>query len=326
MEIASEVILVNLEVINEDIVRGYLQVEKLSTEGTKVELIGRLFRFYGDLYKKKVAMAGCDNCGCPGPAELVECPFCGDTSEVQAAIVTEEDPRNELEAACAIVRDGVQTATQSLYNVGKALIRIVDDRLWEQQIGEDGESLYRGPYPCIEAMCGMKTSAAHNLVRIAREYDAKMFAEHGSTALRVSLLLPSKSRPRFLEKAKTMPKRGPELRGLAREMVEEAEKPEIADAPATPPVRIHPKAPSTSRVRVRLGVTAIPMHRRPRVRDEHLEPSRSIRDYPWCDVHLGGDTFLGIRITKNLEGEIIAMVEFREVQKSSGSGTLTVKG
>ncbi len=332
VEVSAEVLLkrgnrVNLAAIDDKKVLVYLAEARLPVDGSKLELAERLATLYGEYQRAGMPMANCDNCGCIGPAELDECPFCGDGSAVTSqAIASDDAPRNELEAACAIVRGGTQAAAQSLYNVGKALIRIIDDRLWEQQIGDDGQPFYNGPYPCIEDMCGMKTTAAHKLVKVAREYDAKMFAEHGATSLHVSLRLPSKQRPRFLERAKTLPKRGPEVRELAREMQGETgtgPAEDVASEPVQKPVP--PRAPTTARVRIRLGVATIPMHKRLTVRDSGQEVARGLKDNPWCDVHLGGDTFLGIRITRNLEGEMIALVEFREVQKSAGSGSLTVK-
>ncbi|MEA3225156.1 MAG: hypothetical protein U9Q07_04335 [Planctomycetota bacterium] len=314
-----------IEAIDEKKVRHYLADERLPIDGTKGEIVARLAQSYGELARDDVQMALCDNCECRGPAALDECPFCGDGSPVTTkAVVQDEEPRNELEAACAVIRGSIQAASQSLYNAGKALIRIIDDRLWEQQIGDDGQPFYKGPYPCIEDMCGVKRTTAHKLVRVARAYDAKTFADHGLNSLHISLRLPEKQRPRFLERAKTLPKRGEKVRELANEMIaESATGPaeEVEPVKKKPP----PRPPTTARVRLKLGMVTLPMHKRPGVRDEHLAPATSLKDHPWCDLHLGGDTFLGIRIAKSLEGEVVAIVEFREVQKSSGSGTLTVK-
>jgi len=315
----------NLAAIDDKKVRAYLANERMPIDGSKTEAIERLAGVYGEYQRAGMSMANCDNCGCIGPAELDECPFCGDGSAVTQAIASEDGPRNELEAVCAIIKGGVQAASQSLYNVGKALIKLIDDRLWEQRIGDDGEPLYNGPYPCIEDMCGMKTTAAHKLVKVAREYDSKMFAEHGATSLHVSLRLPSKQRPRFLERAKTLPKRGPAVRELAREMQAETTPGPVEDGQPEPIKRLPVRVPTTSRVRLRLGVVTVPLQKRSTVRGGEQDIARSLKDHPWCDLHLGGDTFMGIRITKNLEGELIALVEFREVQKSSGSGTLSVK-
>lgn len=311
----------NLAAIDDKKVRHYLAEARVPIDGSKMEAAERLAGVYGEYQRNGMPMANCDNCGCIGPAELDECPFCGDGAPVTTQSI-ENTPRNELEAVCSIIKGGMQAATQSLYNVGRALIKLIDDRLWEQEIGEDGQPVYAGPYPCIEAMCGMKTTTAHQLVKVAREYDAKQIAEHGVNSLHVSLRLPKKQRPRFLERAKTVPKRGPEMRELANEMLAETATGPTEEISSK---RIPPKPPTTARVRLRLGVVTVPLNKLLTVRDSGQEVARTLKDNPWCDLHLGGDTFMGIRITRNLEGEMIALVEFREVQKTSGSGTLSMK-
>jgi len=271
-------------------------------------------------------MARCDNCEGIGPADFLECPYCGDQSPVTQDLALETTtPQNELEAVCTIVREGLHIAAQNMYNVGRALIRLIDDKLWEQKIGEDGQPLYDSPYKCIEDECGLKPRAARKLVKVARAYDEKAFAEHGLTRLDVSLRLPKARRQQFFKKVKYLPKRGPEDRVIAREMLNETVSTTTSsDKSIDTPVSTPPSAPKTARVRLKLGVTTVPMHRRQTARDTTREPAMSLREYPMCDVHLGGDLFLGIRITRDTDGHLLALLDVREVRKSSGSDTISI--
>jgi len=326
--------MINLEAIDPEKVRHYLTQEGITPKPEKTEAAKQLATVYAAQRGEGIQMALCDICGCQGPSSLPECPFCGDGSDVVTDSViscTKPDPQNELEAACRVVTDGLRIASQNLYNAGQAIIKIIDEQLWKQRIGEDGEPSYDGPYPCIEAECGVKHRAAKELVRVAREYDAKAFEDHGKTRLQVSLRLPKEKRKRFLEKAEILhlPKRGPEDRALARAMLQESEPEKDGDGGSfqeppsnnsEQPYKYKP-IPSTAGVRVRLGSTTIPMYRRPKTWDKTLEPAMTLKDYPWCDVHLGGDTYLGIRLTKDSKGCLVAILETKLVKRDdSGDG------
>ena len=310
-----------LEEIDVQKVCFYLSASKLPIEGTKFEAVERLLKFYGEESRRGLPMARCDVCECQSPAVLTECPFCGDASEVIQPTCDETEPRNELETACEIVRNCMKVASQNLYYVGKALIKIVDDRLWEQRIGEDGTKKYSGPYDCIKAECGMKRQSATRLIKVTRAYDEKTFAEHGISRLAVSMKLPEKKRRRFLKKVQMTEtvKGSREEAQVAREIL--AEKPEEEAASKRKKL---PKLPTTASVRLKLGSVTLPMFVRPTTRQKELVTATSIREYPWCDVHVGGDTFLGIRLTKTIDGEICAVLDVRQVKKKSGDGIVSI--
>jgi hypothetical protein len=324
---------IHLDKVDEAKVRAYLSSERLASEGDKTTVLKRLATYYRERREAGVEMALCDNCGCTGPASLSECPFCGDGSPVSDALVAgEADPKNELEALCRIVRDGMRVASQNLYNVGQALIKIIDEGLWKQRLGEDGEPVYSGPYACIAEECGMDRKAANKLVAVVRSYDAPAFKEHGVTRLQISLRLPEEKRTRFLERAQMEnDKRGPEDRHLARTMLQESESSKVCENVAfqtvepKPVVKAPPKVPKTAVVRLRLGTATIPLHRRETAHGKGSGPATSLRDAPWCDVHLGGDVFLGIRISRTPDGELVAVVETKTVLKTTGSGSVSLQ-
>lgn len=322
-----------LDKVDDAKVRAYLSSERLASEGDKTTVLKRLAAYYRERREAGVEMASCDNCGCTGPAALPECPFCGDGSPVTDALVAgETDPKNELEALCRIVRDGMRVASQNLYNVGQALIKIIDEGLWKQRLGEDGEPVYDGPYACIDAECGMGRKAANKLVAVVRAYDAPAFKEHGFTRLQISLRLPEEKRTRFLERAQMEnDKRGPEDRHLARTMLAESEPSKVCEkvalqtAEPKPLVKMPSKVPKTAVVRLRLGTATIPMHRRGTAHGKGSGPATSLRDFPWCDVHLGGDVFLGIRISRTPDGELVAVIETKTIASKTGSGSISIE-
>lgn len=334
------------------LVNRFLTSHSLPIIGTAEARVQRLMGHYIERGKAgEIQLALCDGCQCYSDAELQACPFCGDATPVHgvgepAALTTigEEEERLEplgplvdvlperrrlddytvedLDRVLAKCARHSRLAAEQIHAVGSMLALIRRYQLW--RLRKNGKvPVYTGLYDCIEKEVGYKAAYAARLMAVAEQFTAEQVRELGVTKLYFSLRLQPEQRGEFLDRARALSAHdGKRLADTAKavaaktaivtkpEKVEEREKPDF----------------STAVAHIRLGATIHPMWKRPTVPGAVGEPTteaRSIAEEPWTRLELGDDVWLSVRLFRERDGTIRAIVEFRrgrEFHRGTGTG------
>jgi hypothetical protein len=294
-------------------------------------------------------MAQCDICHHVSDADLTECPFCGDGSGVEGDEEQEEEDNKivhitkheaiqlarpdkytekDLDEALEGIRKSSKLAATEIYKMGKALLHIRENGLWKLRKNRAGGQLFLGFQDCVTAELGIKQSWTSRIIRIAEHFTPEQIDEHGVTRLSVSLRLEPEKREKFFVATKELSARGPELAAMADKIKTEGKSIPRTVVPNKNPVTAtgHPmkpkrEPPSRLTYDVPLGQRILPMYKRPTVpgpMDKPTTPAKSLTDDPWLTVEIAQDLFLSVRLRRNAEGDMQAIVDLKHSEKEVG--------
>jgi hypothetical protein len=345
---------------NLDRVTEHLVQLGLNTHGNLKERSDRLEAFYQEQHSARgIELAICDGCDRHSDGALHACPFCGDSEPVQPypdGIIPTTPTKmkyslykvGHLDDAVESIRQSVKVAQSKVYEAAKTLQLIKEEQLWRFRLDEHGKLKYKDFYAFTRAELGISKSYACRIIRVVSEYNPSDIKRFGVNRLDVSLRLPEKRRPKFLNEAERISATGPELADLARQMNEQDETPGRPNAetvgnvedvvneynqqkthdspPATEDEPAKSKVPTvkTKLVSMPLGISTLPMHKRSTDAAKYgaavgapTDPAKSISDMPWCRVWLDKTTVMYVRLGQNTTGEIEATLEIREGKEIS---------
>ncbi len=318
------------------ILNKYLKRYKLETKGSVSEKALRLDAYFREIRGSIEDIVQCETCGGFSDATLPECPYCGDNEPVvygdakkkesndtqkpateggndaaeidiadQTQIVfTEED----LDLSVDRVNKHARLTALEILKLGRAFKHIHDKQLWKLRTDEHGKQKYLTFKSFCAAELTRSFKYVYMLMHVAENYTEEQIKDFGISKLAIGLQIPREQREKFLEDGRDETQRS--LSQRAREMRDELENKDVPKLPPPPPDK-------SVTVAMIMGAQTLPMWRRPTKPGKvsaRTVPAKKLEDSPWTKLQLENNVMLYIRMTRNKNGELEAIVEARRGQ------------
>lgn len=240
-----------------------------------------------------------------------------DRSEVskQAKLTQSEIKLNEEVERFKKSKDEVASG---LYDTGMALKNIKEMNLWKHRRGEKGEQVYTSFKKFAVEELDISYVTAIKLVKVVSGYDRPTFEKHGLYRCNIALELPSDIREKEIESEKSGSLIKKDLEDLKDYGKAKSKKGINSDREEdefdSEPDGIIDDEPEGVTVVFFSGMQTYEMQARPTGPGKvggTTKPATSLDEDPWFKVIMANDAFLHVRIVKNQDGFLQAVVEAR---------------
>lgn len=220
------------EKLSEQIITRNLKKLGLGISGTIEDKAKRLYRHF-ELRNKAGddIIVHCGTCDGYSVGEFAECPYCGDNSPIDEAIVDDDvevdeidsllskdsdensitiEPKEygllDLEIAVSKIKNAGRMAAEQLYTIGKTLNFIRAEQLWRLRLTESGGPIYTSFFDFCDEEVGFNQQHAKKIMAICDVFSKEQILDFGIHRLSFAVRFPDKAeRDEFLNRAKELP-------------------------------------------------------------------------------------------------------------------------
>lgn len=208
----------------------------------------------------------------------------------------------DLDKAVTRIKKQARLTAEQLYSMGGDFKLIHENELWKlRQDKKSGKSTYKN----FRKFCADELSMSHNqaykLIAIFDQFSEDDIKKFGVTKLKLALSVPAEHREEFLDGADKEAASG--LSDKAKALKDLGGK--------TKDVKPADKAVT---VALMMGTTELPMWKRPTKSmkvGEETTPAKTLKHEPWAVMDLTNNVQLYIRLDKNDDDELVAIIEAR---------------
>lgn len=193
----------------------------------------------------------------------------------------------DLDDALARIKGHQANVVDDLYAIGGELHTIIEFELWKLRTDDQGRPAYNSFDSFVKAELPLKKVQAWRLAQLTSNFTLEQMQKFGGRFLMEVLKLPPEERQQVMDDA--------EKKGKKKALAERTNRDYLT---ASIPARIfnlimykRPKEPA------RVG--------------KPTTPASTLKDDPWCAIQLKPGATMYIRLMRNEDGAIVAMIDFR---------------
>lgn len=194
-------------------------------------------------------------------------------------------------------------AIRCTWELGHAIKDNYDKELWKLRADEKGAPKYTNVREFWRDEFGYSHTYCYQLMQIAETFTKEDVAKVGPTKLHLIMQAPEAAQPKLLESARKGGQTVDQLK-KAVERIKNAGKGQSAGPSAT-------EKKDRITLAVAPGRKTIPMYARPAKQGDDLKPAKKIEDQPFFEYELSNSVKMRVVISKNANGEIVAVTEFK---------------